>query len=237
MRIIIEVYHFSAMQALFIVFFCFLSTPFDYNRPMHPILAKLIQNLDLPTVPCLAAPLLLKHHGYAKTADHSQAVAAECARLARRFSLDPRAAELAGCLHDVSAVWPTAERLTVAEALGLATLPAERQHPLLLHQRLSAVLAEQLFGVNDLDVLAAIACHTTLRPVPAPLDLLLFCADKLAWDQPGQPPYLAEMRAALDKSLASAAAVYLRHLWRQRDTLPAVHPLLVEAWEYFEIEE
>jgi HD superfamily phosphohydrolase YqeK len=75
------------------------------------------------------------------------------------------------------------------------------------------------------------------RSAPAPLDLLLFCADKLAWDQPGRPPYLADMRAALDDSLAAAAAVYLLHLWRQRDTLPAVHPLLVEAWEYFEIEE
>lgn len=204
---------------------------------MHPLLAELTLNLDLPAAPCLAAPLFLQHHGYAKTADHCQAVAAEFAHLAQRFDLDPHAPSLAGCLHDVSAVWPAAERLSAAEALGLATLPAERRHPLLLHQRLSAVLAEQLFGVSDPAVLAAIACHTTLRPAPAPLDLLLFCADKLAWDQPGQPPYLAEMRAALDDSLASAAAVYLRHLWRQRDSLPAVHPLLVEAWEYFGIEE
>jgi len=228
---------FTTFFAHFPPFFRQHCAPFGYNGRMHPLLAALTQNLDLPSDPCLAAPLFLQYLGYAKTAEHSQTVAAECARLAQRFGLDPRAAALAGCLHDVSAVWPAAERLAAAEALGLATLPAEHQHPLLLHQRLSAVLAEQLFGVSDPAVLAAIACHTTLRPAPAPLDLLLFCADKLAWDQPGRPPYLADMRAALDDSLAAAAAVYLLHLWRQRDTLPAVHPLLVEAWEYFEIEE
>lgn len=208
-----------------------------YNIRMHSLLAALIQGLDLPAEPHLAVPIFLIHHGYAKTTSHCAAVAAECERLALHFGLDTASALAAGWLHDVSAVWPVSQRLDVAIELGLPILPAERQHPMLLHQRLSAVLAEQIFGVSDPAVLAAIACHTTLRPAPAPLELLLFCADKLAWDQPGQPPHLPDMRAALDDSLQAAAAVYLRHLWRQRDSLPAVHPLLIEAWEYFEIEE
>ena len=58
--------------------------PFDYNERMHPLLAALTLNLDLPADPCLAAPLFLTQYGYAKTADHCQTVAAECARLARR---------------------------------------------------------------------------------------------------------------------------------------------------------
>jgi predicted HD superfamily hydrolase involved in NAD metabolism len=210
---------------------------FNYNGAMHPLIASLSAGLDLPADPCRSAPLFLEYHGYAQTAAHCAAVAAECERLAVRFNLDAGRARLAAWLHDVSAVWPIARRLEVARQLGLPVLPAERRHPMLLHQRLSAVLAEQLFGVSDPAVLAAIACHTTLRPDPAPLDLLLFCADKLAWDQPGTPPYLAGMRAALDDSLQAATVVYLRHLWRQRDSLPAVHPLLIEAWEYFEIEE
>jgi predicted HD superfamily hydrolase involved in NAD metabolism len=204
---------------------------------MHPLIASLVAGLSLPSDPALAVPLFLQSHGYTKTADHCAAVAAECRRLARRFDLDPRPAELAGWLHDVSAVWPSAQRLAVARALGLPVLPAERQHPLLLHQRLSAALAEGLFAVSDPAVLAAIACHTTLRPNPSPLDLLLFVADKLAWDQAGRPPYLTPLLAALDDSLASAAIVYLRYLWQQQDRLPAVHPWLIEAWEYFGIEE
>ncbi|GAP16042.1 predicted HD superfamily hydrolase [Longilinea arvoryzae] len=204
---------------------------------MHPLISALLENLNLPADPALAVPLFLGAHGHPRTCAHCAAVAAECRRLGLRFGVDPDLAALSGWLHDISAVWPASQRLSVARELDLPILPAERQHPMLLHQRLSAGLAEQAFGVSDPAVLSAIACHTTLRPNPAPLDLLLFCADKLAWDQPGQPPYLDAMQAALDDSLPAAAAVYLRHLWRQREFLPAVHPLLIEAWEFFGIEE
>lgn len=204
---------------------------------MHPILAQLAAGLDLSGDVALAVPLLLRRHGHPKTVEHSRAVAEECRLLATRFDLDPRAAEQAGWLHDVSAVWSPDQRLAAALALDLPVLPAEREHPLLLHQRLSAVLAAQLFAVSDPAVLSAIACHTTLRAGPAPLDLLLFVADKLAWDQPGSPPFSAAMRTALDDSLPAAARVYLRYLWQRRDTLPAVHPWLIEAWESFKIEE
>lgn len=65
-------------------FFRQFSAPFDYNTPMHPLLAALIQNLALPADPCLAAPLFLTHHGCAITAAHSQAVAAESHSILRR---------------------------------------------------------------------------------------------------------------------------------------------------------
>jgi len=204
---------------------------------VNALITALLDGLNLPADPSLAVPIFLAHHGYAKTATHCAAVSAECRRLALRFGVDSAAASQAGWLHDISAVWPPAERLEAAARLEVPILPAERQHPLLLHQRLSAVLAEQLFGISDEAVLAAIGCHTTLRPAPSQLDLLLFCADKLAWDQPGPPPWCAAMRSALDISLKAAAIVYLRHMWQRRDLLPAVHPLLIEAWEYFEIEE
>lgn len=204
---------------------------------MHPILAQLSAGLDLSGDAALAVPFFLRRHGQPKTVEHSRAVAEECRHLATRFDLDLRAAEQAGWLHDVSAVWPPGQRLAAALALDLPVLPAEREHPMLLHQRLSAVLAAQLFAVSDPAVLGAIACHTTLRAGPTPLDMLLFVADKLAWDQPGSPPFSAAMRAALDDSLPATARVYLRHLWQRRDTLPAVHPWLIEAWESFEIEE
>lgn len=204
---------------------------------MNPLIAALSTGLDLPPEIELAVPKFLDGHGHAKTSAHCAAVAAECRRLALRFGADAAIAAQAGWLHDVSVVWPVAQQLSVARSLELAILPAERQHPMLLHQRLSAALAGQLFGVSDRGLLSAIGCHTTLRYEPGQLDLLLFCADKLAWDQPGSPPYLAAMQAALADSLQAAAVVYLRYLWERRETLPAVHPWLIEAWEYFAVEE
>lgn len=172
----------------------------------------------------------LRRHGCPATVDHSQAVAATAAQLAARFApaLAP-AAVTAAWLHDVSAVIPNADRLAAAESWGLPVLDAERQAPILLHQKLSARMALDLFGVTDPSILDAIGCHTTLRAQASSLDKIVFLADKLAWDQPGRPPYLASMEAALDVSLDAAVCVYLDHLWARRSTLAAIHPWLVGA--------
>ena len=56
-------------------------------------------------------------------------------------------------------------------------------------------------------------------------------ADKIAWDQPGKPPYLDELLAGLERSLDEAAFVYINYLWERRETLRVVHPWLVEAYQ------
>lgn len=179
----------------------------------------------------LAAPAFLTHHGCPNTAAHSAAVAREAARIAGLFGLDRQQAEMAGWLHDISGVILGGERLAAAQQLGLAVLPEEEQYPPILHQKLSAVLARELFGVTDPAVLSAIGCHTTLKRDAAPLDKLLFVADKIAWDQADAAPYLTAITAALAESLDRAALVYLTWMWEQRTTLAVVHPWLREAYQ------
>ena len=101
---------------------------------------------------------------------------------------------------------------------------------MILHQKLSAILAHELFGVDDLAVLSAIGCHTTLRADATPLDKVVFLADKIAWDQSGSPPYRDALLDALTHSLDAGACVYLQHLWAQRATLPVVHPWFENAY-------
>jgi HD superfamily phosphohydrolase YqeK len=156
-------------------------------------------------------------------------VAGLCRRLARHWSEDETAAESAGWLHDVSVVVPVGERVGLAEALGLEILPEERVAPLLLHQKLSAVMARDILAIGDALVLAAVRCHTTLRRDASILDKILFISDKLEWDQEGQPPYRAQIAAAVERSLEEAAWCYLDYLWTRRDTLAALHPWLIEA--------
>jgi HD superfamily phosphohydrolase YqeK len=69
------------------------------------------------------------------------------------------------------------------------------------------VIAAQVFGVTDAGVLGAIGCHTTLRASASALDMAVFVADKIAWDQPGDPPYRAAIRDAAERSLAAASLV------------------------------
>lgn len=168
-------------------------------------------------------------HDHAHTAGHVAQVAAEAQRLAARFGASSTAAEVAGLLHDISAVIPNAERIAAAHAFGIEVLPEEAAFPMIIHQKLSVVLAREIFQVTDLAPLRAIGCHTTLQADAALLDKVVFVADKIQWDQAGTPPYLAALHQALEQSLDHAAFCYLDYLWQQRATLRVVHPWLAAA--------
>ncbi|MEJ2757835.1 MAG: bis(5'-nucleosyl)-tetraphosphatase (symmetrical) YqeK [Anaerolineales bacterium] len=195
---------------------------------MHPALAALSQDFEFSgSIPADAAAFLI-HHDFPRTSEHVAQVTEAAASLARRFGGDEDKARQAGWLHDISAVIPNRERLALAQALGLEILPEEAEVPLLLHQKISAVMAEQLFGVEDAAVLQAIGCHTTLKAAPSPLDLTLFVADKLAWDQKGQPPYADTLVGALVDSLEKAAWVYQDYLMHS-GKLRVAHPWMLAS--------
>ena len=168
------------------------------------------------------------------TREHLHRVAPLAGELARRFGLDSRQAETAAWLHDIGGVFAYPEMVAACETLGLTVLPEEARAPMLLHQKLSALIAHDVFGVEDAVILDAIRCHTTLRAGPTPLDELLFVADKLEWDRPGEPPYKGRLLAALDVSLEAGARLVVADLWADRAELFAVHPWLREAHGWFE---
>lgn len=173
--------------------------------------------------------LFLIRRGCPKTAEHCRRVAAECARIAALVGADVTQAESAGWLHDVSAVFPHEQRTEVARGLGLEVLPEEDAFPMIAHQKLSAVLAREFFGVDDPVVTTAVGCHTTLQVDAGMLDKVLFVADKIKWDGVGLPPYHKELLHALEHSLDEAARCYLHWLWERRESLRVVHPWLVAA--------
>lgn len=177
------------------------------------------------------AGALLCAKGKTATWTHVQNVAEACTALARRFDLDEEQCRLAGILHDISAVVPPADMLRYAQETGMALDAAEERYPFLLHQRLSAVAAKQCFDVTDAQVLSAIACHTTLRADASGLDMALFLADKIAWDQPGEPPFLAAVNAALDVSLKKACLAYIDYVMDNGMILmPHQDLLAARAW-------
>ena len=177
-------------------------------------------------------PEYLRRHGNFGAAAHCASVAAVGWWLAGEVGVSPQDAETSGWLHDVSAVIPVPSRLPAAQAMGMQIVPAERKAPMLLHQRLSAVMARDIFGVEDDAILNAIRCHTTLRAGATALDKVVFLADKISWDQEGEPPYLGTLKAELaEDGLDAGVRVYLRFLWDRRDGMPAIHPWLEAAYK------
>jgi len=174
-------------------------------------------------------PAFLLHNECPRAAAHCANVAMAARKLAEKFGVDPLAAEAGGWLHDVSAVWPDDQRLAAAEALGVGVLEVERVWPKIVHQKLSVVLAREVFQVRDAGVLSAVGCHTTLKAGASALDKVVFIADKLAWDEPYDAPWHPDLREALERSLDEGCRVYLKSLWEQREKLAVFHPWTEEA--------
>ena len=151
--------------------------------------------------------------------------------LARRYVIDYEQAKNAALLHDISNLIPQDKYIAIAEACDLEIFPAEREFPVLLHQRISRIVAVETFNILDKEVLNAINCHTTLRKSATPLDKLLFLADKLSWDDKDTPAYMPLVRKASEVSLDNGIKCYFENLMLDKSSLKAPHPWLLEAWE------
>ncbi len=171
----------------------------------------------------------LTQNGHIKTAEHCLTVAKETKKLARKYNSDEEAGFQAGLLHDISAVFPAEERVLAARNMGIDVLPEEEAFPLIIHQKLSAYMAKDIFNISNHMVINAIGCHTTLKANASLVDKILFIVDKIKWDQKGAPPYLKDILLALNISLDEAVFCYLDYMWQNKNQLRVVHPWLRET--------
>lgn len=177
----------------------------------------------------------LVNNGCPKTAEHCVRVGKEARKIAERFNANADSAEIAGYLHDISAVYSDDVRIQVSYDLGIEVLSEEEAFPMIIHQKISKEMARDIFNIMDQEILDAVGCHTTLKKNSTILDKVLFVADKIEWDQIGEPPYLFQITQKLDHSLNDAAFEYIDFLWKQRDNLRVIHPWLRDA--YYELKD
>lgn len=197
----------------------------SHSQPLAPYTGEFQTSGDLEAD---VKALLLRHHAEA-TYLHVKNVAATAASLAQQFGGDVETVRTAAWLHDISTIIPNEARLAVARALEIEILPEEEGFPMILHQKLSVVLAHDVFAVTDVSVLSAIECHTTLKAAASLSDKIVFVADKIAWDQTGTPPYSVALQAGLEHSIDAAALAYLDYLWDIRASLRVLHPWAIAA--------
>lgn len=155
---------------------------------------------------------LLLRHGKKRIWAHSREVAAAAVQIAAAYDLNAETCETAALCHDIGGILTPEEMLLEAERRGMAIDPAEALHPFLLHQRFSRALCAERLGITDEDILSAVGCHTTLKPNASALDMAIFLADKLAWDQPGDPPFGPTIKEALQTSLERASLAYIDYV-------------------------
>ncbi len=104
---------------------------------------------------------------------HSYRVALMACGAAKRAGVADEKALLSAMLHDCGKYIPLSSPL-----LKGFTPPADVPDPV-LHQYTGAYLAEHVFGVEDREVLSAIACHTSGKEEMTALEALVYLSDLL----------------------------------------------------------
>ena len=155
--------------------------------------------------------------------EHSLSVAEYAAGLADKVGVDYKQAMLAALLHDCKKQQRDYRGEIDPYALDTAVE----------HQFAGAIAARREYGVEDQDVLAAIACHCTGKPDMGKLDKLIYVADKLEKHRAykGVEALRALVEADFDSGFTAVLADQQRVIRQKR--LQNVYPLSQKTYEYY----
>lgn len=120
----------------------------------------------------------------ARRYEHTLSVAYTAANLAAVHGADIEKALLAGMLHDCAKCLSHKKQISLCRKshLSLSELEAAKDSPL-LHAKAGSVMAREVYGIDDEDILAAICYHTTGRPHMSLLEKIIYIADYI---EPGR---------------------------------------------------
>ena len=110
---------------------------------------------------------------------HSVGVANTSVKLAKKFSVDTEKAYIAGLLHDCAREFENAELPSVAEKYHIEVGEIEKSVPLLLHAYIGAKMAQEIYHVDDAEILQAIHRHTVGAKNMTDLDKIIYFADMI----------------------------------------------------------
>ena len=149
---------------------------------------------------------------------HALGVARMAERLAFRYGVSTLKARIAGILHDVARLWKRDAAFAYALSHGLPVSDAARAAPVLMHASIGAEIARCDFGIEDREVLGAIAHHTVAGIGMSDLEKIVYVADSI---EPGRTfPQRAAIEAAafrsLDEGLFSSVRASMDHLIARR---------------------
>ena len=190
---------------------------YDLYRPHPPITVEGARKLARRT---------LSDKRYA----HTLNVRRLAVKLARQYGADPEKAALAALLHDVAKELPKGELLQILQDNAIME-PGAAQRPMpVWHGLCAALLARHRWGVQDEEVLSAIANHTAGKPGMSRLDKIVYLADMCSAER--SYPEVEGLRALLSQDLDRAMAVALSQniQWMRQEGKP-IDPMSLAAYE------
>jgi len=170
-----------------------------------------------------------------KRLPHVMGVEGMAVCLAVRWGVDADRLLLAALLHDLAKSWPKKKQREMLEGCVLFPPDAEDlEHPAIWHGLLAAQEARDRYGIEDDEILEAVAFHPTGAPRMRAVGLTLYVADFIepsrSW--PGADAVRAEvLRGDLREAILRIAPHKVRFL---QEKGRALHPRTVEMAEWLE---
>lgn len=166
--------------------------------------------------------------------EHTLGVEQTARQMARVFGENEEKAALAGLLHDCAKCMPLSQMIKAARHADVD--PVMKESKALMHAVAGRCVAQDVYGVQDEDVLGAIRWHTTGRAGMTRLEKIIYLADVIEPNRKSYPG-LEALRALcmqdLDGAMHTALRQSLEHVREQGKTL---HPDTLAALADYEPE-
>ena len=166
--------------------------------------------------------------------EHTLGVEQTARQMARVFGEDEEKAALAGLLHDCAKCMPLSQMIKAARRADVD--PVMKESKALMHAVAGRCVAQDVYGIQDENVLGAIRWHTTGRAGMTRLEKIIYLADVI---EPNRKPYpgLEDLRALCMQDLDSAMHAALRQsLEHVREQGKPLHPDTLAALADYEPE-
>lgn len=168
-----------------------------------------------------------------KRFEHSLGVEYTAGTMAFVYGVDLEKALTAGLLHDCAKYVPNEKKIHKCEKRGIPISQCEYDNPELLHAKLSAVYAEEKYGVTDKEILSAICYHTTGKPAMTALEKIIYIADYIEPNRNMLPEMEQIRREAyenLDLCLMHILKNCVQYLGKKG---AAVDPITQRTYDYY----
>lgn len=165
--------------------------------------------------------------------EHTLGVMYTTGAMAMRYHVDLEKALIAGLLHDCAKGLSSDKKLKLCEKYQLTVSESERKNPGLLHAKLGAYIAKTKYGIDDMEIVDAIAYHTTGRPEMTLLDKIVYIADYIEPNR-NEAPNLDEVRALAFQDIDTCLYVILKDSLAYLETKnEVVDPRTEQTYQYY----
>lgn len=109
--------------------------------------------------------------------EHSVSVMNTAVKLAEKYNENTFKAQTAGLIHDCAKNLSDEKILDILKKHGYTIDDVCRSYPQIMHGAAGSIIAEEIMGVHDKDILSAVKYHTTGKSNMSTLEKIIYIAD------------------------------------------------------------